>query len=774
MGEPGDDGSQGPPGETGAQGPAGPQGPSGETGAQGPIGPQGPEGPPGPQGPPGPPGPPGEDGGGSGDGNSLDAPDGDPDDAIMVDNDGRIGINTLTPAFQLDVVGSIRTSGQLISEELAAAPLVVSSAQLVLNLNADLIDGLNGADLALRSEIIDLVLGNDGAGSGLDADTLDGRDSTTFADALHTHSADEIVSGELADARLSGAITRDSEVLPIVLSADGAGSGLDADVLDGFDSSDFAEADHAHDAADIVSGVLDDARIGATITRDAEILPIVLANDGPGSGLNADLFDGADSGAFLRFTTGASGDVTGTYSSLSVRALQGRPVSAVQPAIGQVLTYNGTGWAPQTSSGQIWTQVGDDIFYSTGNVGIGTSGAPTFTLQVAGDIGPEIDDAADLGAVDAQWRRLFLGQQGIVLGSNTASISQDAASGALQFSLLNAGAGVLDQTSGAEFTLSDDDRWQSFTAGATGRMTRIDLWRQGSSGNATLRIYAGEGVGGALLHTQSIALADSGDFTAIMLTTPIDLDAGQRYTWRLSDGGAFFLFGNANGYAGGISDISSSFDYAFRTYLVTQLTTALTVANSGNVGIGTASPQFLLHVNGVAAKPGGGSWTDSSDRRLKTNIAEISAPLDKLLALHGVTYEWREPGKHGGLSGPQLGMIAQEVERVFPEWIGRDADGFRTLTIRGFEALAIESIRELKRQVEQSNDERARLADEVAGLHARLAQLESQVDGRAAASMLFGVGPTVAVLGPGLCAAALLTVLWRRPRADTRDRSTVE
>ncbi len=126
-------------------------------------------------------------------------------------------------------------------------------------------------------------------------------------------------------------------------------------------------------------------------------------------------------------------------------------------------------------------------------------------------------------------------------------------------------------------------------------------------------------------------------------------------------------------------------------------------ASSGNVGIGTTAPGYLLTVNGnlYAAngyKPGGGSWTDSSDMRLKKNITPIKSALDKLLGLKGVYYEWKEPKDHGNLTGTQMGMIAQDVEKVMPSWVGTDSKGYKTLTIRGFEALAVESIRELKNE----------------------------------------------------------------------------
>ena len=37
---------------------------------------------------------------------------------------------------------------------------------------------------------------------------------------------------------------------------------------------------------------------------------------------------------------------------------------------------------------------------------------------------------------------------------------------------------------------------------------------------------------------------------------------------------------------------------------------------------------------------------------------------------------------------------------MFPEWVTADPEGYKELTVRGFEALAIEALRELKNEVE--------------------------------------------------------------------------
>lgn len=73
------------------------------------------------------------------------------------------------------------------------------------------------------------------------ADRLGGQNSAFYRNASN------INAGTLADARIPAAITRDSEVFSLVTAADGTGSGLDADLLDGLDSTAFAAANHNHD-----------------------------------------------------------------------------------------------------------------------------------------------------------------------------------------------------------------------------------------------------------------------------------------------------------------------------------------------------------------------------------------------------------------------------------------------------------------------------------------------------------------------------------------------
>lgn len=88
--------------------------------------------------------------------------------------------------------------------------------------------------------------GNDGSGSTLDADLLDGNNSSAFAASSHNHSGGDINSGTVDASYIDTDIARTNQIFSLVTEQDGSGSMLDADLLDGYDSGDFADSGHDH------------------------------------------------------------------------------------------------------------------------------------------------------------------------------------------------------------------------------------------------------------------------------------------------------------------------------------------------------------------------------------------------------------------------------------------------------------------------------------------------------------------------------------------------
>jgi len=151
---------------------------------------------------------------------------------------------------------------------------------------------------------------------------------------------------------------------------------------------------------------------------------------------------------------------------------------------------------------------------------------------------------------------------------------------------------------------------------------------------------------------------------------------------------------------------------------------------SGVLTVGTGTPQtsFKLGVSGTAAKTGGGSWAVFSDKRLKKNIVSMTGSLDTISALRPVNFEYTAKDHFSYTPGVQSGFIAQEVQRVIPQWVNTADDGYFYLDQVGYEALIVDAIQELRIEKDatdkQLQDELSRLKLENESLKRRLDRME--------------------------------------------------
>ncbi|HNF27617.1 MAG TPA: tail fiber domain-containing protein [Leptospiraceae bacterium] len=155
-----------------------------------------------------------------------------------------------------------------------------------------------------------------------------------------------------------------------------------------------------------------------------------------------------------------------------------------------------------------------------------------------------------------------------------------------------------------------------------------------------------------------------------------------------------------------------------------QGTERVRVTGTGNVGIGTTSPTALLHVAGTAGN-NTGTWSNLSDERLKKNIFDYKGSLEKVLNLRPVSFEWKE-NKEGKTAGRHIGFIAQEVEKIFPEWVSTMSDGNKWMTPEGMNAVLVQSIRELKSLYDNEKSENAKLKQKLLSVEERLNALEKR------------------------------------------------
>jgi hypothetical protein len=160
-----------------------------------------------------------------------------------------------------------------------------------------------------------------------------------------------------------------------------------------------------------------------------------------------------------------------------------------------------------------------------------------------------------------------------------------------------------------------------------------------------------------------------------------------------------------------------------------------TSVHIGNTGISVADGQNLLWGELGAGSSGTGSFVllqkdgadkfrvdhdgnvtatsfiYSSDRNLNQDIKVIPNALDKVLKLDGVMFNWKADNR------PDLGLIAQEVEEVFPELVHTNgATNLKSVEYGNLVAPIIEAIKEQQKQIEELKNQNLQLQRQINGL----------------------------------------------------------
>jgi hypothetical protein len=125
-----------------------------------------------------------------------------------------------------------------------------------------------------------------------------------------------------------------------------------------------------------------------------------------------------------------------------------------------------------------------------------------------------------------------------------------------------------------------------------------------------------------------------------------------------------------------------------------------------------------IHVNGI---------TYTSDARFKTDIAPCEKALETILNLRGVRFAWNRARwkDRGFASGPQIGFLAQEVERVVPELVSTDAQGYKSVAYVNVVPLLVEAMKQQQGQITVQAKQMQSLASENARLKSRLRRVDA-------------------------------------------------
>ncbi len=238
-------------------------------------------------------------------------------------------------------------------------------------------------------------------------------------------------------------------------------------------------------------------------------------------------------------------------------------------------------------------------------------------------------------------------------------------------------------------------------------------------------------------------------------------DPSGRYRWWMSQNTASLgtSIGNASGLLlwGGDSSYSNLIasvgnDLALYTGGTTNgnAIERLRILQTGNIGIGTATPARALTVvgdirvgtsgtNGCLENFGGGNivGTCSSDAALKNVVGDVTGVLGRIADLQLVKFRWNGTAAaiyRNSTTALNTGFIAQSVERQFPELVSFDVHGYRQLDYSSLSLYGLEAIKELKAENDRQSGEIAQLRARLALTDQRLAALEARIETRAAAN----------------------------------------
>jgi hypothetical protein len=135
-----------------------------------------------------------------------------------------------------------------------------------------------------------------------------------------------------------------------------------------------------------------------------------------------------------------------------------------------------------------------------------------------------------------------------------------------------------------------------------------------------------------------------------------------------------------------------------KTYIGINTTGIVYTPPTGNLGIGTTNPTSRLTVSGNLLVTGIITATDfnsASDIKLKENIQRIDNPIDKIIKIDGVRFDWKSDNK------PSMGVIAQNIEEVLPELVNGEES--KTVNYNGIIGLLIECVKTQQEQIGELN-----------------------------------------------------------------------
>lgn len=368
---------------------------------------------------------------------------------------------------------------------------------------------------------------------------------------------------------------------------------------------------------------------------------------------------------------------------------------SIRLVAGSTTALNRGVYDSDTSAWLIYTGSSGNTILPIGNVGIGTT-SPSYKLHVAGTF--YTSGNASIGGT--------LGVTGATTLSSTLSVSDNitvtkSGTSATKVIAENSNGGISLYRGSNNRGVYDEtlSQWLITTNG-TNTWLNCGNVAIDSAANTTYKFWVNGTIGTnddvTLYNDKGLMLRDTGGTAreAVKMTTSDNLRIG--YGTRAV--GNTYIYGTALYFRYGASGTS----------------TAMYVNSSGNVGVGTTSPSYRLHVSGDIYATG--AVTCLSDIREKVVLKNTDLTVEQIAGMPSVVYRWKDELKD---NSEHVGSIAQTWQNVLPQVVVMSKDKEGTLSLQyGVAALvsAITTARKVvdhERRINELERENKELKEEI-------------------------------------------------------------
>jgi hypothetical protein len=257
----------------------------------------------------------------------------------------------------------------------------------------------------------------------------------------------------------------------------------------------------------------------------------------------------------------------------------------------------------------------------------------------------------------------------------------------------SAGAGVIE-----EITPANLRTMINVEDGATGDQTAAEIRTLVGTGNSNF--VPAEGSSGTFL-------AHDGVFRTPSYTTNTDTNTQNTYSTSVVDSSGIKLRLSGAGHDGDTTD-DVTFAAGSNVSIVRTDASTITISSTDTNTTYTRSDFINQDVNtnssvtfADVSATGDIVAYASSDERLKDNIEVISNPIEKVQQLKGVTWDWNDNADELQKSLPNVGVIAQDVEKVLPQVVKDRDNGFKGVDYDKIVGLLIEAIKDQQTQIDE-------------------------------------------------------------------------